>query len=128
MNKKAENLIIGNITYLLFVLIVVVGLFFFVTRAGSQAPLYEQIYAKQISLAINKAKPGMVFEMDIFDIYNIARKNRFGGEIVLIDNVNNLVIVKLVNGEGYRYNFFNDVHVDARIENKGVLILDIKEP
>ena len=52
MNKKAEeNLIIGNVTYLLFVLVVVVGLFFFVTRAGSQAPLYEQIYAKQISLA-----------------------------------------------------------------------------
>jgi hypothetical protein len=61
-------------------------------------------------------------------MYNITKKNRFGGEIVLIDNVNNLVIVKLVNGEGYRYNFFNDVHVDARIENKGVLILDIKEP
>jgi hypothetical protein len=127
MNKKAENLIIGNITYLLFVLIVVVGLFFFVTRAGSQAPLYEQIYAKQISLAINKAKPGMAFDMDIFDIYNIARKNRFEGNIVLIDNVNNLVIVKLVNGRGYSYNFFNDVHVDARIENKGELILDIKE-
>ena len=128
MNKKAEeNLIIGNVTYLLFVLIVVVGLFFFVTRAGSQAPLYEQIYAKQISLAINKAKPGMVFELDIFDIYNIARKNRFEGNIVLIDNVNNLITVKLTNGRGYSYNFFNDVHVDARIRDKGVLILDIKE-
>ena len=59
--------------------------------------------------------------------YNIIIAGDFNKEKPL-DNVNNLVIVKLVNGEGYRYNFFNDVHVDARIENKGVLILDIKEP
>ena len=69
----------------------------------------------------------MEFELDIFDIYNIARKNRFEGNIVLIDNVNNLITVKLTSGRGYSYNFFNDVHVDARIRDKGVLILDIRE-
>ena len=122
-----ENLLIGNLVYLIFVLVLVIGLFFFVGRAGSQAPLFEQVYAKQIALLINKAQPGMEFELDTFDLIEIARKNGYNGEIVFIDNVNNVVNVKLRNGKGYSYEFFSNNEVIWNVPERGLLTLKIVE-
>jgi len=122
-----ENLVIGNLVYLFFVLILVVGLFFFISRAGSQAPLFEQVYAKQIALLINKASPGMEFEIDIFKMREVARKNGYQGNMVYIDNARNFINVKLKNGEGYNYQFFNDVGVVWNNPDSGLLKIKIVE-
>lgn len=111
MNKKAVNILMENIVFILLVIIFVVIMYFAITRAGSQATLFEQVYAKQIALMINKAEPGIEIEMDIYDMNEIARKNRFSGNYVFINNENNKVNVKLVEGKGYDYYYFNDVDV-----------------
>jgi len=85
-NKKAVDNLMENLVYFLLVVIFIALLLFAVTRVGSQATIYEQTYAKQISLIINKARPGMIIEVDMFDAYNLAKRNDYGGQIVSIDN------------------------------------------
>lgn len=128
MNKKALNIFIGTIVFIVLIIIFISGLIYAVARAGSQAPLYEQAYAKQIVLIINKAEPGMNIEIDLFDLYNLAEKNKYDGQLINIDNNNNKINVKLTNGNGYNYYYFNDVKISWNInsENKK-LHLDIFE-
>ena len=111
MNKKSVNILMENLVFILLVIFFVIAMYFVITRAGSQAILFEQVYAKQISLIINKAKPGIEIEMDIYDMNNIARKNKFTGNYINVDNNENRVNVRLVQGKGYDYYYFNDVDV-----------------
>ena len=128
MNKKGVDNLIMNIVFILLVLVFGAIMIFSVTRAGSQSTLYEQIYAKQIALIINKAQPGMEIEVDIFNAYSLAKKNRFSGNIVSIDNNENKVNVKLVDGKGYNYYYFNDVDVVWNLDKeKRVISLKIVE-
>ena len=127
-NKKGESLLIQNVVYIIFALVFILGMLFAVTRAGSQAINYEQVHAKQIALIINKAKPGMEIRLGMADAYILARKNKFSGNIVTIDNNENKVNVKLVNGKGYSYYYFSDVDVVWDLdENNGFLSLKIFE-
>lgn len=111
MDKKAVNILMENIVFILLIVVFVLIMYFAITRAGSQATLFEQAYAKQIALMIDKAEPGIEIEMDIYDMNDIARKNRFSGNYVSINNEENKVNVKLVEGKGYDYYYFNDVDV-----------------
>ena len=128
MNKKAVNVLMENLVFILLVIFFVITMYFVITRAGSQAILFEQVYAKQISLIINKAKPGIEIEMDIYDMNNIARKNKFTGNYINVDNNENRVNVRLVQGKGYDYYYFNDVDVVWNLDKeKRKLFLKIIE-
>lgn len=128
MNKKAINTLIENLVFILLVVVFISIMYLAITRAGTQSALFEQIYAKQITLLIDKSKPGTEIEMDTFDMHRIARKNKFSGDIVKIDNNENKVSVKLTDGEGYSYHYFNDVDVLWNLkENERKLILKIIE-
>jgi len=127
MNKKA-NTLMENLVYILLVVVFVSIMYFSITRAGSQAGFYEQIYAKQIALIVDKAKPGIDMELDTFEMQRIARKNNFNGNIVSIDNNENKVVVKLIDGKGYSYKFFNDVDVAWNLDReKRKLYLNVVE-
>lgn len=126
MNKKAISNLMENLVYILLVLVFISVLFFAVTRAGSQAGFYEQTYAKQIALLIDKSKLGMNIELDTFELQRLARKNNFNGNIVSIDNNENKISVKLIDGKGYDYRFFSDVDVVWNLDKeKRKLILNI---
>ena len=128
MNKKGVDNLMENIVFILLVLVFIALMIFPITRAGSQSILFEQIYAKQIALIIDKAQPGMEIEVDIFNAYSLAKKNRFSGNIVSIDNNENKVNVKLVDGKGYNYYYFNDVDVVWNLDKeKRVISLKIVE-
>ena len=128
MNKKAVNVLMENLVFILLVIFFVITMYFVITRVGSQAILFEQVYAKQISLIINKAKPGIEIEIDIYDMNNIARKNKFNGNYINVDNNENRINVKLVQGKGYDYYYFNDVDVVWNLDKeKRKLFLKIIE-
>ena len=124
MNKKGINNLMENVVYILLVVVFVSIMIFSVSRVGSNSTLYEQIYSKQIAFLIDKAEPGMEIEMDIYELYSIARKNRFTGQVINIDNKENKVIVRLVKGKGYEYNYFNDVDVvwDLNDDDKKLIL------
>ena len=110
MNKKAD-ILMENVIFFIIIAVFFAAMFIFVARAGSQVTINEQIYAKQIALVIDKAKPGTQINLDISKLYEIANKNKFAGEIVKIDNENNKVQVRLVQGKGYEFEFFNNAEV-----------------
>ena len=111
MNKKGVDLISENIVYIILVVVVLGGMFFAVDNVGRQVTFYENVYAKQIALMIDKAEPGMEIEYRNFKMFSLAAKNNAPKNILDIDNRRNIVTVKLSSGKGYHYEFFNDVDV-----------------
>jgi len=129
MNKKGVSNIMENVVFILLVVAFMAIMLFALTRAGSQATLFEQVHAKQIALIINKAKPGMEVELDTFELQKIAKKNKFAGKIVDIDNKKNRVKVKLVKGKGYDYYYFSDIDVVWNLDKeKRILFLKMVKP
>src|SRR3990167_9089783 len=57
-NKKGLDLMHSTIIFIVLNLIFFLAMFAFVARTGSNAAIYEQIYAKEIALAIDQARPG----------------------------------------------------------------------
>ena len=122
MNKKGVDLLAENIVYIVVAVLFLSSMFFSVTLVGRQVTLYEQVYAKQIVLMIDKAEPGMDIEYRDFRMFKLAADNNAPREIVSVDNDRNVVIVRLSNGLGYNYEFFNDVRVVPNIVHKDNVI------
>ena len=112
---KRANILTENIIFIVLNLTFLVILILFVfTRTGSAAVLEEK-YAKQIALLIDAAEPGMSIHLNIEDAIKTAEEKKIPiDEIVKITG--NLVTVKLENGVGYSYTFFNDVDVSANFD------------
>lgn len=119
-DKRAINLLSGVVIFIILNVIFISALFFFVARAGKNVSLYEQIYAKQIVLVIDGAKPGTSIEIDVSELYEIARKNKFRGNIVNVDYSNNEIFVRLEEGKGYGFKYFSEL-------NSGAISLDSRE-
>jgi len=89
-------------------------LFFVFTKTGDAAVLEEK-YSKQIALLIDAAEPGMSIHLNMEDALDIAeKKNILTNEIVKITG--NIVTVKLENGRGHSYTFFNDAEATANFD------------
>jgi hypothetical protein len=127
MNKKSKTYILMEaIVYIIPVLIFLSLFLFGIVRIGNNSALYEQIYAKELALLLDKVEPGMEIELDITRAYNLAAKHNFKGTIVNIDNAENKVTVKLAGGEGYSHYFFNDVDVVWNVDKeKRTLFLNV---
>ncbi|MBS3080561.1 hypothetical protein J4221_03755 [Candidatus Pacearchaeota archaeon] len=110
-NKKSESFLIEQLVFILLTLVFVVAIGIFIVRTGDNTAFIEQIYAKQLALIINKAEAGMESEIDITRLLNLAQKNKFNGNIITIDNNENKVNIKLTQGSGYEYYFFNDNNI-----------------
>jgi len=128
MDKKGAELLTVHIVFVVIVLVFIAAMFLFISRAGSQATLYEQAYAKKIALLIDGAKPGTTIELALFDAYQLAEKNNFEGTIVQIANDARKVTVRLYDGGGYDFYYFNDVSVVWNIDAASrLLTLEIGE-
>ncbi len=110
-NKKAVDILSENLVFLILILVFAFVLGLSIIRIESNTALYEKIYAKQLALLINKAEAGMEIEMDITRLNNIAKKNKFDGKIIDIDNNERKINIKLINGKGYDFYFFSDKEI-----------------
>jgi hypothetical protein len=116
INKRADMLV-ENVVFILLVLAFFGVMFIFVWRAGSNVTIQEQVYAKEIALIIDKARPGTEIELDINNLYEIAKKQNFDkGQVVKISSESNVVRVTLTYGGGYEYSFFSDADVAWNLE------------
>ncbi len=126
IGKKAmlkEN-IVFLILQLLFFSFVLIG----VLLIGSGTAVYENIYARQIALAIDEAKPDTTLDIDVSKLYEVAEKNKFEGKIVEIDETNHQVIVHLMLGQGHKFSYFSDYKVDSSLNGVAELLnLGIKK-
>ena len=130
-SKKGEGsdtlypTIIRVIVYILFFSLIS----FFVFKSATGALVYEQAYAKDIALLLDKARPGTTITYDISKGIDIAGKNEvLIDNIVLINSDEGYVDVRLTSHGGYRYYFFSDYIAEKSFDpatNK--LIITIKE-
>ena len=116
MDKKAINLMMETTIYIVLAILLFVGIYFSVSRVGSQAGIYEQIYAKQIALVIDNARAGTEVGLDIGGMLDVAGENSFTGNVINIDNEKSKVTVYLVEGRGYSFNYFNDADVSWSVD------------
>jgi len=111
MDKRGANILTENIVFILLTLIFFSILITFIFSRTTSAVLIEEELAKQTSLIIDSAKPGMTIMMNVEEAIGKAEKEKYAGKIITVQN--NLITVKLREKGGYSYSFFNDV--DASI-------------
>ena len=107
INKKG-NILTENIIFIILNLVFLSILIIFLFSKMGGAAVLEEKYAKQISLIIDSAEPGMTIYLNMNDAIKIAKKeNRNLDNVISIQN--NIVSVQLREKGGHSYSFFNDV-------------------
>lgn len=109
MNRRGDNLLTENIIFIILNLVFFTILILFVFNQSDSAALREEETAKQISLLIDSAKPGMILRINAEELLNKAADNKYSQKIIFSSG--NSVTVKLRDNGGYSYSFFNDVDV-----------------
>ncbi|MBR9704611.1 hypothetical protein GOV12_04310 [Candidatus Pacearchaeota archaeon] len=125
--KKGSVIILNTIVFIVIVVLFSAIMIFFAIRMGKSAPTFEELFSKQIALVIDKSLPGTNISMDISSLYEISRDNEYQGDLVKIDNKNNFVFIKLVNGKGYSYKFFSDYDILWNIEDKRLYLYILRD-
>lgn len=128
-NKKAEEsiseVLMGNIVYLIFVVIVFSLMILFLRQQTNGAGTWEDYYAKEVAKVIDFSQPGDVITIDVQKATEIAQRNKvlsLTSGIFTIDNLNQRVCVKLSGGRISCYNYFNNVdivHYEVKLAQPG---------
>jgi len=108
--KKRGTILIENVVFIVLNLIFLTLLIVFIAKQGNDVAILEQVYSKQIALAIDSAKPVMILKIGMEKGKKLAEKNNFdfANSVKITGNV---VTVKLRENGGYSYSFFNNVDV-----------------
>ncbi len=124
MEEDNDEVLLSIVIFIVLIVGTFSVWFYFPQRSATGALIYEQGYAKEIALLIDSSKPGMEYVLDFSDGIEIAQKNEYGGENVFVDE--NSVTVKLANKGGYKFEYFSDYLVEAKVD-KEKLILSVKD-
>jgi len=123
-SDKKGGIIFPTVIFIVFNVMFFSMLLYFVFHASTGAFVYEQAYAKEIALVLDKAKPGMQIKIDFEKGFEIAEKNKYKKDLVKIKD--NSVIVSLNRNGGYSFDFFSDYDVDI-LRDGNFIILEVKE-
>ena len=105
---KRGTILIENVVFIIINVLFLSILVIFLIKQGSGAIVLEQTYAKEIAMVIDAAKAPMLIKIDMEKGMKIAEENGVPfNEVVKITG--NTVAVKLSQGGGYSYSFFNNV-------------------
>lgn len=120
MRKKGLEAISENLIFIVLNTIFFVIFFVFVARASTGAAFYEQLYAKQISLLIDSAKPGMNIEIDVSKLVKLAKKNKLENwqafDCVQVNKEKQEITVK-ASQKQYTFLYFNSLKFNFYYDN-----------
>ena len=125
LEKKKGNLLYPVVIFIVLNLIFISILLLFVYRASTGALIYEELYAKQISLLIDASKSDAKITIDFKKGLEIVEKNNPEKEN-LVSFENNKVVVRLAGEVGYSSKYFSDYQISSEFEENN-LILTIKD-
>ena len=110
MDKKGVELIMEAIIFMIFNLAFFVILFIFVSRVGSGIAQYEELYAKQLALILDRidSSAGNEIYLNVNDGALLSEKKGFTPKINIEGNNVN---IQLIQGRGYEYSFFNNLNI-----------------
>jgi len=116
-----EDILFPVIIFIIVNLVVFGSFLAFVFKASTGSLIFEQAYAKQIALIIDRSKPSSQFKIDFSEGLEIAEsvgldKNslvRIGG---------NEVIVSLGKSGGYSFEYFSDYDVSSFFDGNSLVV------
>ena len=122
-NKKGgQDVMYPIIIFVILNLIFFSILLLFVQKSSTGALVYEQAYAKQIALLIDRAEPSTRIVLDFKEGIEIAGKNNLASRENLVSKSNNEVIVKLSEKGGYGFRYFSSHDFDFSFEEDNLVI------
>ncbi len=128
-NKQgvAQDQIFSVVVGILVLLIFAFGIWFYLEQQNSGASVWEDYYAKELSMVLNSAKPGDTITLDVHQATKVAQKHNvdFNGIFSFPDQE---VCVKLSSGRKTCQRYFNSIRVGSSKMRLGVPgnVLDIK--
>ena len=108
-DKRGIEILHGVIVFVVLNIMFIAGMFIYIGRAGAGVGFVEQAKAKEIALLIDEMKDGTSVTMNISDLYELAKENKYEEEPVKIIYEENKVRVALRKGKGYSYFYFTDL-------------------
>jgi len=126
MNKRGESFAFELVIFIILNIVFASLLIVFAVRSGNGTLIYEQSYAKQISLLLDQAKPEMTLFVDMTKANGVADKNKKNGELVKIDKEKGEIEVSLSDNGGYSFGYFTNYDIEYRI-NGNYLVINVKE-
>ncbi|MBM3247597.1 hypothetical protein FJZ17_03620 [Candidatus Pacearchaeota archaeon] len=128
-NKKAGTTLLEQVIFYVLNVFFVLSLMLFVNNVSSGSLITEERYAKTFGLTIDSLKEGTEVNISLIELYNLANKNKYLGEVVIIKD--NLVRVQVSKAGGYEFQFItlaNKISYEVDKSKKGgeFLILRMK--
>ena len=120
--KKAEEVLYPVVIFVILNLIFFSLLMVFVTNSSNGSLVYEQAYAKQIALLIDKAEDSTTISINFEKGIEIAKKNKITSTENLVQIRNSEVIVKLSDSGGYSIKYFSDNDVTVSFDGNNLII------
>jgi hypothetical protein len=120
-NKRGMEILSEEIVFIVVNLLFIVLIALFVYSRMSSVAQYEEVYAKQIALFLDVAKPGMELKITMDKNLEKAKKDLDISDLKNVVEINgNVVKVRLLqDSAGYTYSFFSKVDVEVfPIDNK----------
>lgn len=124
-NRKGE-IVWPVVLFIILNLVFFSMLFYFVHRASGGGLFYEQLYAKNIALTLDRAVPGMKIIMDITPLVELAKDAKYTKDLVTFDPKTGFVTVRTSGDSKYLYKTFNGYNVNLDIKGS-VLVIMINE-
>ncbi|MEK6917536.1 MAG: hypothetical protein AABW51_01170 [Nanoarchaeota archaeon] len=118
ISKRGESIVMSEIIFIIVNLLFFLAILYFVNTSSKGALAYEQVYAKQIALAIDSGKPYTQISIDFSKALDITKGNT--DNIVSFNN--NEVIVNLGGKGGYGFKYFSDYDVEHFFAGKDLVI------
>ena len=128
-NKKGYDIAYENIIYITLNFIFFALLLYFVYRSTGSVLIYEQTYAKEISLLVDNSKEPMLIMIDFKKGDSIADENKVPLEKrVVVDEKSGKIVVNLAGKGGYSFDYFVNYPVKISYKDDGeVLKINIGE-
>lgn len=130
MKNKRGDVLHEAVIFIVLNLIFFGILFMAVSKVSSGTGLHEQVYAKQIALLIDSAKPGTIISINAEEFTKFIEEKEIS-ENEIISFSKNKVNVKLSRkSSGYNFEFFSTYKIEhsfSRENNKLFLNILIKE-
>lgn len=106
-NKKAQDVITGNIMFIILNVLYFAILIIFLSQYGSGTGNLEKLYVRQIAMALDNAQPGTETSIYLPDMFDKAAKDGYKNSTINVDYIGGIITVKLSGRSGASYYFFN---------------------
>ena len=121
-NKRGDTIALETVIFIVLNVAFITILLVFVVKSSSGDFIYEQVYAKQISLLIDEAKPQMTIQLNVEKGLDIAKKNNQNIDSIFNFN-NNKVVVNLLGKGGYSFQHYSGYDIETKLDGSYLNII-----